>query len=197
MNVVSFLVFIVLVTQGKCFFLNICFLKLIKFNNLLFWIIFKLLLKILFIISCFHTSMYVCVQQVKPKIIKLNTILELKKTWYIHLSTLNDYEKEKEVNFVFNLGPHVSEAQPLAAASCWFGLQQPGITGVGGHMDPYLNTLADCELKCFNEEWCLAFSFLDETSTCRVHGNLDTMYEAGSAYYKKTCTTVLGEFKNF
>lgn len=79
MNVVSFLVFIVLVTQGKCFFLNICFIKLIKFNNLLFWIIFKLLLKILFIISCFHTSMHVCVQQVKPKKHKIKYHIRTKK----------------------------------------------------------------------------------------------------------------------
>lgn len=62
-------------------------------------------------------------------------------------------------------------------------------------MDPNLNTLADCELKCFNEDWCLAFSFVDETSTCRVHEKLDTMYEAGSAYYRKNCTTVLGKLK--
>lgn len=64
-------------------------------------------------------------------------------------------------------------------------------------MDLYLNMLVDCELKCFNEEWCLVFFFLDEIYICRVYGNFDMMYEVGSVYYKKICIIVLGEFKNF
>lgn len=62
-------------------------------------------------------------------------------------------------------------------------------------MDLNLNMLVDCELKCFNEDWCLVFFFVDEIFICRVYEKFDMMYEVGSVYYRKNCIIVLGKLK--
>lgn len=48
-------------------------------------------------------------------------------------------------------------------------------------------------MKCSNEDGCLAFSFVNRTSECRLHNNIETEADAESAYYQKNCTGVSGK----
>lgn len=40
-------------------------------------------------------------------------------------------------------------------------------------------------MMCSTEDVCLAFSFVNETSECRLHNNTETKTDAESAYYEK------------
>lgn len=55
--------------------------------------------------------------------------------------------------------------------------------------------LTDCERECSTKDWCTSFSFVHETSECRLHNNLETVDEPGSVYYVKNCTTISGKFE--
>lgn len=87
---------------------------------------------------------------------------------------------------------YVSAAPSTVGESCWFGLQETGITGSGVY---FQNTkpLANCKRMCSNEDMCLAFSFVNETSECRLHNNIETEADSESAYYQKNCTGISGK----
>lgn len=48
-------------------------------------------------------------------------------------------------------------------------------------------------MMCSTEDVCLAFSFVNETSECRLHNNTETKTDAESAYYQKKCTAISGK----
>lgn len=93
---------------------------------------------------------------------------------------------------LLNLELYVSAAPSTVGESCWFGLQETGITGSGFYFRT-TKPWADCKMKCSNEDGCLAFSFVNRTSECRLHNNIETEADAESAYYQKNCTGVSGK----